>query len=67
MIRRFQQMQTEERVALAAMKLQGLSPRSIASAFGAHPSTLSRELARNCSGGANVRVLQHHQYVGVTP
>ena len=45
MTRRFQQMQAEERMALAAMKLQGLSLRTIASALGRSPSTLSRELA----------------------
>ena len=54
MTRRFQQMQAEERMALAAMTLQGMSLRRIASALGRSPSTLSRELARNCSGGAYV-------------
>ena len=45
MTRRFRQMQAEERVALAAMTLQGMSLRRIASALGRSPSTLSRELA----------------------
>ena len=54
MTRKFQQMQAEERMALAAMKLQGMSLRRIASALGRSPSTLSRELARNCSGGSYV-------------
>lgn len=54
MTRRFQQMQAEERMALAAMKLQGMSLRSIASALQRSPSTLSRELARNCGGGGYV-------------
>lgn len=49
-----QQIQAEERMALAAMKLQGMSPRSIASALQRSSSTLSRELTRNCSGGAYV-------------
>ena len=54
MTRRFQQMQAEERMALAAMKLQGLSLRTIASALGRSPSTLSRELARNGSDGSYI-------------
>ena len=54
MTRRFQQMQAEERMALAAMKLQGLSLRTIASALGRSPSTLSRELARNGRDGSYV-------------
>lgn len=54
MTRRFQQMQAEERMALAAMTLQGMSLRRIASALGRSPSTLSREFARNCSGGSYV-------------
>jgi IS30 family transposase len=36
------------------MKLQGMTLRRIASALGRSPSTLSRELARNCSGEAYV-------------
>jgi IS30 family transposase len=44
MTRRFQQMQAEERVALAAMRLQGMSLRAIGSALGRSPGTLSREL-----------------------
>jgi IS30 family transposase len=52
MTRRFQQMQTEERVALAGMLLQGMTPRAIALALKRSPSTISRELARNSSGGA---------------
>ena len=54
MTRRFQQMQAEERVALAGMLLQGMTPRAIALALKRSPSTISRELARNSSGGAYV-------------
>lgn len=41
------QLTYEERVTLSALKLQGLSIRSIASALGRHPVTLYRELERN--------------------
>jgi IS30 family transposase len=51
MTRRFQQMQAEERVALAAMRLQGMSLRAIGSALGRSPGTLSRELSRNSTAG----------------
>jgi IS30 family transposase len=54
MARRFQQMQAEERVALAGMLLQGITPRAIALALKRSPSTISRELARNSNGGAYV-------------
>jgi len=54
MTRRFQQMQAEERVALAAMRLQGMSLRAIGNAMKRSPATLSRELARNSSAGAYV-------------
>lgn len=54
MTRRFQQMQAEERVALAGMLLQGMTPRANALALKRSPSTISRELARNSSGGAYV-------------
>lgn len=47
-------MQAEERVALAGMLLQGMTPRAIALALKRSPSTISRELARNSSGGAYV-------------
>jgi IS30 family transposase len=52
MTRRFRQMQAEKRVALAGMLLQGMTPRAIALALKRSPSTISRELARNSSGGA---------------
>lgn len=52
MPRRFQQIQAEERMALAAMRPQGMSLRAIGSALGRSPDTLSRELLRNSSGGA---------------
>ena len=52
-------MQAEERVALASMKLQGISLRAIGSAFGRSPGTLGREVSRNSCGGANIsRVAQ---------
>ena len=51
MTRRFQQLQAEERVALAAMKLQKMTLRHIATALGRSPSTISRELSRNSCGG----------------
>jgi len=50
MTRRFQQLAAEERVALAALKLQGHSLRQIAKQLGRSPSTLSREIRRNASG-----------------
>jgi IS30 family transposase len=52
MTRRFQQMRAEERVALAAMRLQGMSLRAIGSALGRRPGTDSRELLRNSTAGA---------------
>jgi transposase, IS30 family len=51
---RFQQLTAEERVALAALKLQGLSLRQIAQQLGRHPSTMSRELRRNASDAGYV-------------
>jgi IS30 family transposase len=50
--RRFQQRQVEERLALAGLLLQGTTPRSIALALRRSPSTISREFARNSTGGA---------------
>ena len=47
-------MQAEERVALAGMLLQGMTPRAIALALKRSPSTISRELARNSSAGTYV-------------
>ena len=44
-------MQAEERVVLAAMRLQGMSLRAIGSVLGRSASTLSRELARNSTCG----------------
>ena len=49
MSRRFQQLAAEERMALAALKLQGLSLRHIARQLGRSPSTLSREVRRNAT------------------
>jgi IS30 family transposase len=47
-------MQAEERVALAGMLLQGMTPQAIAMALRRSPSTISRELAHSSSGGAYV-------------
>ena len=47
MTRRFQQMQPEERVTLAALRQQGHSLRHIAHVLGRSASSLSREVARN--------------------
>ena len=47
-------MQAEERVALASMKLQGMSLRAIGSALGRSPRTLGREVSRNSCGGAYI-------------
>jgi transposase, IS30 family len=49
MSRRFQQLAAEERVALAALRLQGHSLRGIARQLGRSPSTLSREVRRNAT------------------
>jgi IS30 family transposase len=51
MNRRFQQVQAEERMALAAMSLQGMSLRAIESAPGRSPGTRSCELSRNSTAG----------------
>lgn len=47
MSRRFEQLAAEERVALAALKLQGHGVRHIARQLGRSPSTISREVSRN--------------------
>jgi len=47
-------MQAEERVAPAAMRLQGMSLRAIGSALGSSPGTLSRELSRSSIAGEYV-------------
>lgn len=47
MTTRYQQLQAEDRVTLAAMRQQGQSLRQIASVLGRSASTLSRELRRN--------------------
>ena len=47
MTRTYQQLNAEERGVVMAMKLQFCSMRSIASALGRAPSTVSRELRRN--------------------
>jgi IS30 family transposase len=47
MTRTYQQLSAEDRGVVMAMKLQSCSARSIASALGRAPSTISRELRRN--------------------
>lgn len=59
MTRRFQQMRAEELKALAAMRLRGMSLRSIGSALLRGPSTLSRELARKLDAA----MLLKHVYI----
>jgi len=54
MVRNFRQMQTEERVTLAALRMQGLSLRRIAGLLGRSAGTLSRELACNSIDGTYV-------------
>lgn len=43
----YQQLRPEERMTIAAMKLQGASVRAMAKLLGRSPSTISRELRRN--------------------
>lgn len=45
---RYKQLQPEERITLAALRQQGWSMRAIARLQGRSPSTISRELRRNC-------------------
>lgn len=47
MTTRYRQLQPEERVTLAALRLQNRSLRQIAVVLGRSPGTLSRELKRN--------------------
>ena len=62
MSRRFQQLHAEERVALAALKLQGHSLRHIAKQLGRSPSTLSREVRRNASGSGYNSAHAHKRF-----
>lgn len=60
MTRRFQQMQPEERMSLAALRQQGMSLRFIGQVLGRSAGSLSRELARNSTpDGYNSRQAQH--------
>jgi IS30 family transposase len=45
----YRQLTSGERYMLAALRKQGLSRSQIARALGRHPSTIGRELRRNCS------------------
>ena len=61
--RKYEQLKPEERVALAAMKLQGSGVREMARALGRSPSTVSRELRRNSDpefGYASQRAMALH-------
>lgn len=60
MTRRFRQMQAEERVALAALRLQGMGLRAIAEVLGRDASSVSRELRRN-AGSDGVYLSAHAQ------
>lgn len=53
MTTRYRQLQPEERVTLAALRLQNRSLRQIAVVLGRSPGTLSRELKRNSQAGTN--------------
>ena len=46
-VSQYQQLRPEERMTIAAMKLQGASVRAMAKLLGRSPSTISRELRRN--------------------
>ena len=45
----YQQLQPEERLAIASLRLQDVSIRAMARILGRSPSTVSRELTRNSS------------------
>jgi IS30 family transposase len=54
-VRKYRQLTSGERYALAALKRQGYSKAAMARVLGRHPSTIGRELRRNeRSGGAYV-------------
>lgn len=59
MTRSFRQMQAEERVTLAALRMQGMSLRRIAGLMGRSAGTLSRELVRNSVDGTYVSMDAH--------
>lgn len=56
----YRQLRPEERLAIAGLKLQGMSVRAIAHGLGRPPSTISRELRRNAtvSGGYEAQQAQ---------
>jgi IS30 family transposase len=47
----YKQLQPEERVTLASLHFQKFTVREIARTLGRAPSTITRELNRNCTGG----------------
>jgi len=58
-MRQYQQLTEEDRIEIYAMKQAGKTQRTIAQCLGVHPSTISRELARN-TGGRGYRPKQAH-------
>ncbi|WP_374159913.1 IS30 family transposase [Mycobacterium sp. G7A2] len=51
----------DERIEIADLRRSGLSVRSIASRLGRAPSTISRELRRNCTAGRGYRPFDAHR------
>lgn len=61
MTTKYKQLAADERVALSALHMQGLSLRSIASRLGRSPSTVSRELRRNATAEEPYRAEAAHR------
>ena len=59
-MRPYQQLTEDDRIDIYAMKQAGKTPRDIARHLGVHPSTISRELARN-TGPRGYRPRQAHR------
>ncbi|SAL08076.1 integrase catalytic subunit [Caballeronia arationis] len=53
----YQQLQPEERLAIASLRLQDVSIRAMARILGRSPATVSRELTRNSAGNCAVSSL----------
>lgn len=60
-MRQYRQLTDEDRIEIYAMKQAGKTQRSIAERLGVHPSTISRELARN-TGRRGYRPKQAHRW-----
>ena len=58
-MRQYQQLTEDDRIEIYAMKQAGKTQRAIAQRLGVHPSTISRELARN-TGQRSYRPKQAH-------